>query len=229
VSIAAGGSGVGPDIGAPKRLLDIRAPTSEPGFESRPIAVYVTAQPVFDPSFLGSRETYVQRNLLGRLQTGSGGVTRTETFGLPAVGKAMHIGCDSLRLEVSYRPFLSTPDSNFAMIGWEVIANGSVSGVHPAPTIQQTSEVVAQGLTEEFEIPSFAQTLTFDSAASTYFQLEWLNYFGLAAAPFPEPAAQYAEPGRAFPFPAARVRVTHITDPLLVFTGTNILRWGRHS
>jgi hypothetical protein len=230
VSTAAGGSGIGPDIGMPKRLLDIRAPTSEPGFDSRPIAIYVTARPIFDASFAGTPNGRDCRFLDGRLETGSGGVTRAESFGIPAVGKAMHIGCDSLRLEVAYRPGLVAPDDVRAMVGWELIANGSISGVDPAPQVQELFSSAAPSLPVLFEIPLFAQKLSFDDSASTGYRFAWLDRFGEPAGLTPfEAAAQYGVPdGRAFPIAATQLAVSP-TVAVVGLRSAAQLRWGRHS
>lgn len=243
VSTAAGGSGFAPDIGQWRRVLDVRAPTDLPGGGSTPFAMYVTAAPFWDASYAGNEACFVQNALTGRVTIGSGGVSRSETFAIPTVGKVMHVGADSLRLDVHYDPdrylanFKSADDVG-AMVGFDVNAAAALSQIDPAPTFQGGMFLNPGGESEAtFRIPDFAQTLQVCSGALTLFDVEFLDQNGFSPMGWGGvgisarlPAAEFSAP-RPFPLASRTVVVKYLME---VANGSAsisdvVLRWGRMS
>lgn len=243
IALADGGDGLAVDIGKWRSLLQVSAPTLAPGLDSRAIAVYVTAEPVFDdrsPPPVGRRgwPTFM---LEGELQTGSGGVTRIETFGMPAVGKAFHLAADSVRMRMRYNPAAygldpASTDQDYTMVGWDLRCAAAISGVYPSPTWSQARAFNSgEGafVAQTFLIPDFAQTCQALTGASTNFDLLWLDVFqqpatGYSGVQQREPAAQYSEP-RSFPLAARYVQVRYLGADSSTSIYDFMLRWGRHS
>ena len=105
-----GNQTVQPGDRAPKRrprtrIVDIRMPADESGWHSRNCTLYIT---VIAPAAIPGQEFQVRNsyNLFGFLETGIGGVSRTEEFIFPAVGRAIHISADSIRLDIENRDSL---------------------------------------------------------------------------------------------------------------------------
>lgn len=187
VLVAGGGTGIGPDIGIRQRLIDVRAPTSRPGVISAPFVVYVTAKALLDPNLVVNRRATFARFLQGVLETGSGGITRQESFVVPQHGRAIHIGADSVRLYALYLPLNEqppnpVPDGLAAMTGFDLNANASMSGLYPGEVRVATepfsSALIPPTDVQTFPIPEFSETLELSHPSLSSFDVTWRDVFG---------------------------------------------------
>lgn len=236
-----GGSGFGPDYKRWVSLLDVRVPTDLPSLASKSFVLYATAYPVFDSnSGLASTEG-AQQGVIGRLETGSGGVTRSETFTIPASGKVQQIAADSVRFSVKYSDPLTpdsdpTPDTEYGMLGWELNAAVSISGTYGRKTVTTPPPFPPSSLVPSFviPIPPFVTTLRFLSPTPTVFDLGWEDRFGedvlsplsATSTPVRINASRWAD-GRAIPPAASQMRLYNYlpANP----TEAPMFEWGREA
>ena len=228
------GTGIGEDIGIRKRMIDVRVQTARPGLASKPFVLYMTRTLIFDPSqdaFPAGLSGAFQKDLIGVLETGSGGITREEKFIVPAHGRAIHIGADSVRLYMVYLPLgqstAGSPNSLAAMTGFDIGANASISGLYPGE-VRQESDNFSPGDTELFEIPQFAETLRLTNAQLSSIDVQWRDRFGNSISDFGSfNGTAYAEPQ---PIPLAATHVELELSPLApAGAPATQLRWFRPS
>lgn len=233
VPTVAGGTGIGPDIRNPKRLIDVRVPTDRPGVASRSIVVYATAR-IFYNAAVVTQVGAPTNSLVGVLQTGSGGLTREERFIMPAHGKTIHIGADSVRMHMVYEPredLATAVDGVYALAGFVCQANCSIAGLYPGEVRQDsevwnTAAVPTSTAVQSFAIPEFSESLQLVHDSLGDFDVEWEDVFGNAVMT-PLSGLQYAEP-RPIPVEAAGLTIT-FTIPAPGFAQPMTVRWFRPS
>jgi hypothetical protein len=86
------------------RCIDVRDLVDATSEESRDCTIYIEAEQLYQDTTLPADRRGAYNALFGRLTTGSGGISVDEEFIIPALGKDIHIGADSVRLEVWYDP-----------------------------------------------------------------------------------------------------------------------------
>lgn len=228
-------TGIGPDIGVRKRLFDVRMNTAAPGNISKPFTLYVTSRAFYDPSFEANggvpTAAVASATLFAFLETGGGGVTRAEEFILPQHGKAIHIGADSVRLFVVFEPneVSIVPDNATAMIGFELNATVSLSGLYPGEVRTETFNPLVAGVPLLTPIPNFSTTLQMFHPSLSMLEVNFVDVFGVdLSASTTFNGSDFAEP---FPIPlgAAQVSIEFPGGGGPIATGRPILRWDRPS
>ncbi|MHC4215221.1 MAG: hypothetical protein ACYSWP_17810 [Planctomycetota bacterium] len=127
------------------RLIDVRLPTITEGWYSRDCTVYTFAKALTGTVIPGSNLT---TSIQCTLSTGMGGLTQTEAFRMPAVGRSIHIVADSVRLDAEI-----PADIDFS---FEVSANVGTGGLYQHTTQKKVDLAVATGgLIQIIDIPNF--------------------------------------------------------------------------
>jgi hypothetical protein len=116
------GPSIGDRLRTKTRLVDVRLPTTKGGWISRDCTLYCSAI-LLAENFEGFPSC---NDILCTLQTGMGGVTQSETFNMPAVGRSIHIVADSVRLDCEI-------PSNYPA-SFSVSANLGIGGLYPGKT-----------------------------------------------------------------------------------------------
>lgn len=177
-----GGSGLSPDIRRDIRPVSVQVPTATPGIKSRDVTMYATAEPIYTEealAFLGGGSGFMINELIGTLATGAGGVTRSESFVMPAPGRAIHIGADSVRFSVKYEPAVgaAVPDSPTGLVGWRIVANISTSGLYPGE-VRLAPVFSAAATPVTVVIPQFGESFRIAHPMPGLFDVDFQDQFG---------------------------------------------------
>jgi hypothetical protein len=231
-----------PDALHLKRLVDVRVPTDLPGIASRDVTAYIVATQTYEnnPDIIDPGPPAVKvvtpnanrepafRALFGRLETGRGGISSFEDFIIPAHGKSIHIGADTVRLSVIFDPArVGYTGGGFLgqrAAGFSVIAGVATSDLLPDSVRDEYN--LAASTTQVFQVPRFTRRVQFFSDCPDCFQFDWTRPPGTGAGFLPNTPSTgvpYASSPQPIPVEAFGVQITEklpgqaTTNPVLLW------------
>jgi hypothetical protein len=190
------------------RLFDVRRPTTIEGWGSYDWTLYANAFYRGGPEDIPAAEP-LPDHVVADLEIGNGGVTRTERFEFPAVGKSLHLVADSIRMNVS----LKRPEADGEW--WHVVAGVAIGGLYPGMVRRRVSLVATEsegeitpGESAPIEIPFYAEAMRFRAVNLGAVEYRFL-YQGPSTAPlFPYASAVQHQDWLFLPLPAAYVQIS---------------------
>jgi hypothetical protein len=243
-----------PDKKNAMRFIDVRGITDRPSGESRDCTFYITADqrltfvPGVDSNIgsVGHLGVSAFQGLFGRVELGVGGVSRSEEFTIPARGKTIHVGADTVRCQIVFDPDRANmlpsgsldPDFEIAVriqrsAGFEL--NGAVTTADVFPDVVRNEYVFARGGPQRFQVPNFSEDVQLFYPAPQLFLLKWYDPFGFFIATAQFSAIDYVDRPSPIPLNAASVELVPIppfetaTASVTLLRVNPLLVWRRQS
>jgi hypothetical protein len=220
------------------RCIDVRDLVDATSEESRDCTIYIEAEQLYQDTTLPADRRGAYNALFGRLTTGSGGISVDEEFIIPALGKDIHIGADSVRLEVWYDPARAgysetvVPGINVkACAGFRVKAHVTTALLLQDYVRREWYEGDGGvGAAINIPIPQFTRLMMFSYEAPTNVQITWLDVFQNVISQNITPTEYH---GRFGPIPVdaafIRLTVTAAAGVNPILTTRPMVTWSRHS
>lgn len=185
-------------------VVKVDMPANVPSLASRDVLVYVSAKQVYNnnPNIVSlaggpittpvANQLVANQGLYGRVRSGRGGTQNEEEFVIPAHGIALHVGADSVAVEVGFFPSRTGWGADAAFegaraTGWEV-RGGIATSASFVDRIRQ--ELPVSSATDlRFEIPEFARRLRVATMVPDLYGLDWQDWLGrsIAVGPLTSP------------------------------------------